>query len=264
MSLCSISDSNNYKPSSNNYLNIENLSKFNNTSLFKNKLSFKINQLNVDFIKNTFNKSNLFISTNPKTPIKITKIKAKTNLNINNKCLSSTSKSYKNLNTNYSNISAKIKNKFNPKILDTEYISRPRKFKKRKISLNIPKCYTFLGNKIKKKTINLNTFDIINGNNCKLFTSTNFNKPIINKSIRDIQIKNKLNFKNNDSISYSKKLLIEKANRSSKKANNYMITQFYQRLRNDKRESLNEYNKYINALQTSLNRSKSKSKIILY
>ena len=56
-------------------------------------------------------------------------------------------------------------------------------------------------------------------------------------------------------------LLIERAKKSSKKAATYMIKKFEQKLIYDKRENIKEYNKFMNALQTNLNKSKSKSKI---
>ena len=192
------------------------------------------------------------------TPFKLTRTVTQSNL-ANSIYLNSTSKSNKTIfNSSYN--SKKIKNKFNPDLLDTQYISQPKK-RNKKINIDIPSRNTFLGNKIKTQTLNLNTFNYINGNKYKIISSSFFKKPIINKHFIDIQIKNKLCRKKNDSICESMKRLIEKAHKSCKKANAAMINQFEKRLIYDKRENLKEYNKFMNELTTNLNISKSKSKI---
>ena len=229
------------------------LSKFNKFYLSSNNFSFKKESL----IKSPSLKNNLFNSITHMTPFKLIRTKTQTNL-INSKYLNSTSKSNKIIYNSWYN-SKKIKNKFNPEILETQYISRPKK-RNKKININIPSRNTFLCNK-KTKTLNLNTFNYINDNKYKIISSSFFKKPIFNKHLIDIKIKNKLYRKKNDSICESMKRLIEKANKSSKKANSIMINQFEKKLIYDKRENLKEYDKFMNELTTNLNLSKSKLKI---
>ena len=258
MSFYSITESNLYKPTTCDYLNYTKLSKFNKFYLTNKNFSNK-HSIKSPLIKNPDNKRKLFTYDNPITPIKINKQKSQIILS-NSRHLSSKAKSYKDINNSSYN-STKIKRNFNPDILGTEYISLPKKQKKRKCNLDIPKYNTFLAKKIKKKSLYLNTFDYISGKNYKFLSTTYFNKPIINKSIKDIKIRNKFSYNKKDSISDSMNLLIERAKKSSKKAATYMIKKFEQKLIYDKRENIKEYNKFMNALQANLNKSKSKSKI---
>lgn len=186
-------------------------------------------------------------------------------LNFSNKKLNQSITSYidsNNSTRNSSYISNKIKNKFDPNILDTHYISKPTRFNKTFSKLDMPKFNTFLGGKIKTKSFNFRTFDLINGNICRFVNSPCGNKPGINKSIKDLIIKNKLkhNFKNDISISDSMKLLIHRMNRGNKRCSGNIINKFNKRLAHDKRENLKEYNSYMNELQANLNLTKSKSK----
>ena len=172
----------------------------------------------------------IFKPANFFTPIKVNKTKS-------HNCLNNTTK---------------IKNKFNPDILDSEFIFQPKKQRKIKNILPMPKYNSFLYKKSKSDSINLNLFDYLNGNKKNLLRAKYCKRPIIEK---------KIFLKKKDSISDSMNLLIERVNRSNKKAASYMIQNFDKRLIFDKRENLKEYNKFMNALQTNLNKSKSKSNI---
>lgn len=254
MSIHLMTDTNTNHISSPDYMKYKKLSNLNKFYLSSNNFSFK----NKSLIKSPSNKNNLFISRTHMTPFKLTRTKTQTNLS-NSQYLNSTTKPNKSIyNTSY--ISNKIKNKYNPDILDTQYVSIPKK-RNKKINIEIPYRNTFLGNKIKTKTMNLNSFNYINSKKYKLISSSFLKKTIINKNIIDIQIKNKLCRKKNDLICESMKRLIDKANKSSKKAHAIMINKFEKRLIYDKRENLKEYNKFMNELRTNLNLSKSKSKI---
>ena len=241
----------------------------------ENKITGKsIDYLDKNFRNNNFyssqyypkefcGKSPLLIKTkyslykkNTFTPIKITKARSQMNVynNINNNLI----KSYKDLNSP-SNIEVKIKKKYNPEILYSEYISKPKNC--RNLFKNeIPNFKTFLGNKIKTNSININSYNIINGNNDEFITTSLCYKPKINKSIDAFKIKKNKNYKKNDLITESIKLLLEKMNNSSKKAKAKMINQFKLRLIYDKRQNLNEYNKYMKVLKQNLSKSKSRSK----
>lgn len=168
----------------------------------------------------------------------------------------------KNSTRNSSFVSTKIKKKFDPVILDTHLISQPTRYKTKINKFEMPKYNTFLGSKIKTKTFNFKTFDLINGNMCQLLNNTCGRKPSINKSIKDFIIKNKLreHFRNNISISDSMKILIHRINIAKKHCSVYKIEKFNKRLIHDKRENLKEYNSYMDELQTNLNLAKLKSK----
>ena len=256
MSLYSTTDTNINTPTSSDFLDYRKLSKFNKFYFSKTNYLSKFLPGNTLSLKHPPYKKNLFISATPSSPTKLTRVHTGMNMNLtrNNYFINSPkSKKIK--------ISTKIKNKFNPDILDTRYISQPKKFKKKIPILYIPKCNTFLAKKIKTKSLNLNKFDLI-GRNKRLIISPSFiNKPIFNKSFRDIIIKNKIYYNKNDSFSHSMKMLIERANKNSKKASDFMGKTFKQKLNYDRRENLHEYNKFISELKTSLNLSKSKSKI---
>ena len=219
MSINLITEPNISNISSSDYFKYKRLSKFNKSYLSSSNFSFK----NESLIKSPLNKNNLFISTTHKTPFKLTRAKTRANL-ANSKCFNSISKSKKSIYNSFYTTN-KIKNKFNPDLLDTQYISLPKKKNKKKY-LDNPSRNTFLDNKIKNKSINLNTFNYINTNKYKNISFSFFKKPIINKHILDIQIKNKLCKKKNDLICESMKRLIEKANKRSKKANAIMINKF--------------------------------------
>ena len=193
------------------------------------------------------------------TPIKITKTNSQ--LNVYKASKNNLIKSYKDLSSPYI-LEEKVKKKYNPEIFNTELISKPKKCRNL-AKIEIPNFKTFLGNKIKTNSININTYNIINsngnGNSDKLISSS-FYKPNINKSIDYLRFKKNLKYKKNDLISESIKLLIDKVNNSSKKAKAKMINKFKIRLMYDKRQNLDEYNKYVKVLEENLSKSKSKSK----
>jgi hypothetical protein len=193
------------------------------------------------------------------TPIKITKTNSQ--MNVYNISKNNLIKSYKDLSSPYI-LEGKVKKKYNPEIFNTELISKPKKCRSL-AKIEIPNFKTFLGNKIKTNSININTYNLINcngnGNSDKLISSS-FYKPNINKSIDALRFKKNFNYKKNDLIIESIKLLLEKVNNSSKKAKAKMINQFKQRLIYDKRQNLDEYNRYMKVLEENLSRSKSRSK----
>jgi hypothetical protein len=189
------------------------------------------------------------------TPIKITKKNSQ--MNIYNPCKSSLIESYKDLSSPLK-LEEKIKKKYSPEIFNSEYISKPKKCRNL-TKIEIPNYKTFLGNKIKTNSININTYNIINGN-CDKLISSSFGKPNINKSIDALRFKKNIKYKKNDLITESIKLLLEKVNNSSKKAKAKMINQFKQRLIYDKKQNLEEYNKFMKVLEENLSKSKSRSK----
>ena len=261
MSLYSTPDTTKFKPSS-VYTNFQKLSKFNKFYLRRNNLSPKINQSNISTKKSSLNTTNLSQLQEHITPIKIPHPKPKLNYRISN-FLGTKTHSYKNL-TNSISISEKIKNKYDPDILNTQYISKPKKHISKKNNIIIIKYNSFLNNKTKTKSIRSNTFDYKNGTNFRIVSDTYIDKPKINKSIREIQIKNKISYKKNDTMCHSIKILLEKAHKNSKKAASFLTKKFGDRLICDKRENLKEYNKFMNTLKINLYLSKSKFKNIFY
>ena len=224
MSFYSITENNVYKPSSSDYLKYQktNCNKFYDSS---NNFSCKYSLKSLS-IKNPLpNKKNLFKSETFLTPNKIKKKKSQ----------------------NFLNNTTKIRNKFNPDILNTEYIAQPKKQKKITNILDLSIYNSFLYKNLKLEPFHLN----INGNKYNLLRAPYCKKPTINKNIY---------IKKKDSISDTMNILLKRANKSSKKAKTYMLN-FDKKLFYDKRENLKEYNKFINILQTNLNRSKSKTKI---
>lgn len=259
MSLYSITESNICRPINSKYHGLNKLTKLNKFYSKKLKLFPKYNKDQLSTI-NIRNNHCLCISNNTThfTPIKMCKTNTEITL-FNSNSFNTSIKSYKDFN-NIPNMTIKIKSKYNPEILDTKYISRPNRHKKKLSNLNMPKYNSFLGTKTKNKCINFKTFNIINPNNLKFLSTVCGNKPKINKSIKDDILIHKYGLKRNDSINYSMKYLIERAHRSRKKAALNMINEFKLRLALDKRENLNEFNKYMNELQVNLNLSRSKSK----
>jgi hypothetical protein len=254
MSLYSLTENNIQKNTSSDYLDFNKRpNKFNSTYYFPRKFSQKsFSQIRVPTRQNPLITENYFLT--PKRSIK-----SKTSLNkITN------IKSYKDLKS-LSKAVKKIKNKFNPEILVTEYISQPKRNRQRNkkiTNLDIPKYNTFLGNKEKTKSFNFKTFNIINGNINESSTLSYCNRSNVNRlrDVKNFKLINKLNYKKINYISESIKLLIERANKNNKRAADKTRNQFKQRLINDKRENLKEYNKYMSILQLSLNNSKSKEK----
>ena len=250
MSLYSLTENNIHKNTSSDYLDFNTRqNKFNSTYYFPRKFCQKsFSQIRITSPRNPSITKNYFLTPKRKTNMyKITNIK-----------------SYKDLK-NLSKAVKKIKNKFNPEILVTEYISQPKRKRQRNkkiTNLDIPQYNTFLGNKEKTKSFNFKTFNIINGNINESSTLSYCNRSNVNKlrEVKNFKLINKLNYKKTDYLSESIKLLIERANKNSKKATDKARNQFKQRLINDKRENLKEYNKYMTVLQLSLNKSKSKTK----
>ena len=158
---------------------------------------------------------------------------------------------YKTYNNNN-----KIKNIFNPEILEGQFISKPKKMKKNKCRLEMPKYNTFLGSKIKGKPLGLKISNCITGNLSKFIIPKNCNIIPINKSINDIKVKDKIVYKRNDSF-IEKQLSMEKKHR--KKAYT-VLSKFKQKLKNDKRENLNEYNRFMNTLKINLKVTKLRNK----
>ena len=253
MSVYSLTENNLHKNSS-DYLDFNTRpNKFNSTYYFPRKYCQKsFSQIKIPTRQNPSKTGNYFLTPKRNN-------KSKTNLyKITN------IKSYKDLKS-LSKAVAKIKKKFNPEILVTEYISQPKRKRQRNkkiTNLDIPQYNTFLGNKEKTNSFNFKTFNIINGNINESSTLSYCNRSNVNKlrDVKNFKLINKLNYKKTDYISESIKLLIERANKNSKRANDKARNQFKQRLINDKRENLKEYNKYMSVLQQSLNKSKSKTK----
>ena len=242
-------DSNIIKPLLNEDLNYQKLQKFNkfylSNSNFTTKTKAKIplsnnieNILNIDMpftpcsslSKNNINNNNIH-SRNINTPKALTKYKTYNNYN-------------------------KIKNIFNPEILEGQFISKPKKTKKNNCRLEMPKYNTFLGSKIKGKSLGLKINNCITGNFSKFIIPKNYNRIPINKSISDIKVKDKINYKRNQSFK-EKQMSMEKKHR---KIVYNMLSKFKQKLIFDKRENLNEYNRFMNTLKINLNVTKLRNK----
>ena len=245
--------------------NFQKLTKLNKFYSKTKKFSSRYNSKPLLSAKNkNISTENLF-STQPNSKTHNKIIFSNTFLNYSSTKLNSSLTSFidsNNSTRNSSFISKKIKNKFDPNILDTHYISKPTRFNKKFSKLDMPKFNTFLGGKIKTKSFNFKTFDLINGNICRFVNSPCGIKPVINKSIKDFIIKNKLKhkLKNNISISDSMKILIHRISKGNKHCSSNIFNKFNKRLIHDKRENLKEYNNYMNELQANLNLTKSKSK----
>lgn len=254
MSLYSLTENNIYRNTSSDYLDFKTRqNKFTSSYYFPRKFSQKsFSQIRIPRRRNPSITDNYFLT--PKR-----NIKSKTNLyKIKN------IKSYKDLKS-LSKVVTKIKKTFNPEILITEYVSQPKRNRQRNRRLNnidIPKYNTFLGNKEKTKSFNFKTFNLINGNINESSTLSYCNRSNVNKlrDAKNFKFLNKLNYKKTDYVSESIKLLIERVNKSNKRATDKARNQFKQRLIKDKRDNLKEYNKYMSILQQSLNKSKSKTK----
>ena len=258
MSIYSITENSIIRPSPSDYLNFQRLTKFNKFYLSKNNFSCKFHSIYPSSNTSQNSKKNIVLLDTTLSPIRMTKAKYQIYLS-NSKHLNSSKKIYKKY-FNISNNSARIKTQFNPDILDAQFISKPKKLKKKKIKIEIPIYNTFLNNKIKNKSLRLNTYDLININNSKLITSMFMNKPIVYRSFKDIQVKKIINHNKNDSVSNSMKNLIEKNTKGNNKNSvDFMINKFKKRLIYDKKENLKEYNKFMFDLRTNLSKSKSKN-----
>ncbi len=179
--------------------------------------------------KNNINNNNIY-SRNINTPKALTKYKTYNNYN-------------------------KIKNIFNPEILEGEYISKPKKMRRNKCRLEMPSYNTFLGNKIKEKSLGLKINNCITGNLSKFIYSKN-NRIQINKNINNIKVKDKIIYKRNDTFKDSR-ISLEKKRR---KTIYNIMSKFKEKLNFDKRENLNEYNKFMNTLKINLNVTKLRNK----
>ena len=145
------------------------------------------------------------------------------------------------------------KKKFNPEILYTEYIARPSYSSKKKI--DIPRGKSFLVEKMKKKPLNLNTFNYKNGYKYK---------PMLKKfgTNNNIKIRNKIIMNKQKSAWESMKCIVENTkNRNRKKKEDNMNGCFYKLLIDDERTNVKEYNDFMKDLKINLNLSKSNSKI---
>ena len=207
MSLYSLTENNIYKNTSRDYFDFNTRpNKFNSTYYFPRKFSQKsFSQIRVPTRQNPSITENNFLTPKSKTNLyKIANIR-----------------SYKDLKS-LSKAVTKIKNKFNPEILVTEYISQPKRKRQRNkkiANLDIPKYNTFLGNKEKTKSFNFKTFNIINGNINESSTLSYCNRSNVNRlrDVKNFKLINKLNYKKINYISESIKLLIERANKNNKR-----------------------------------------------
>ena len=239
-------ESNINKPILNDELNYQKLQKFNKFYLTNSNFSCK----DKSKIITTTNVDNIFNVDIPLTN-RITFAKTKINnirsRNYSNPKALTKYKTYNNYN--------KMIKMFNPDILDTQYISKPKKNKKRNCRLEIPKYNTFLGGKIKGKSLRKKIANCITGNLSKFIIPKHYNKSSINKSITNIKVKDKIKYKRNDTFRESK-LFEEKMQR---KTVYNLLNKFKQKLNYEKRENLNEYNKFINTLKINLNLTKYKN-----
>ena len=239
-------ESNINKPILNDELNYQKLQKFNKFYLTNNNFSCK----DKSKIAPTTNVDNMFIMDIPLTPRTTL---AKTNIKNTHSRNYSTHKSLTKYKT-YNNYN-RMKKMFNPDILEGQYISKPKKKKIKNSRIEMPKYNTFLGSKIKGKSLGVKIANCITGNLSKFIIPDNYNKSFINKSIAYLRVKEKIRYKKIDDFRGSK-LLAEK---KRKKAMNSLLNQFKQKLNYDKRENLNEYNKFMSSLKINLNLAKYKN-----
>ena len=247
MSIYSTTTESNYnKPILNDELNYQKLQKFNKFYLTNSNFSCK------DKIKRmpSINMDNILNNDIQNTP-RISFLK--TNINIIHSRNHSSNKSLTKYKT-YNNYNKMIK-MFNPDILDTQYISKPRKIKKRNCRIEIPIYNTFLGNKIKGRSLGLKITNCITGNLSKYIIPKNYNKSFINKSITNIKVRDKIKYNPNDAFRESKLFEMKK----HRKTMSNLIHKFKQKLNYDKRENLHEYNKFMNTLKINLNLTKYNS-----
>ena len=243
------------KPILNDDLNYKKLQKFNKfyltNSSFSNKNKSKIS--NSNYTENILNINSNIPLTSRASGLKtnINKFKTRNN-NYELKHLIKY-KTYSNYN--------KMKNLFNPDILEGEFLSKPKKNKRKTSKIEMPKYKTFLGNKIKDKSLGLKISNCITGNLSKFIIPRNYTKSFINKSVSNIKLKEKIKYSRNDYYNNAK-LFAEKKHR--KTVMNF-VNKFKQKLNYEKRENLNEYNKFMNSLRINLSLSKSKtSKYFVY
>ena len=245
------------KPILNDDLNYKKLQKFNKFYLTNSNFSCKDNYKSISKISKPVDTGNMY-NINLKIPLttrksKISEVKPNIkyihsrNYNFSNKPLTK----YKTF-TNYNN---KMKNLFNPEILDGEYISKPKKIKRKTTKIEMPKFNTFLANKIKDKSLSIKISNCITGNLSKFIMPNYYNKSFINKSTTNIKIKQKINYQRNELYKDSRLY----AARKHRKTVSNIINKFKQRLNYDKNENLNEYNNFMNSLRNNLSLSKCKN-----
>ncbi len=241
-------ESNINKPILNDDLNYQKLQKFNKFYLTNSNFSCKT-KASITTTSKIEKMNNINIPFTPKAALAKININNVHSRNLSNQKALIKYKTYNNYN--------KMKNLFNPDILDAEYISKPKKIKKKKCRIEMPIYNTFLGNKIKGKSLGLKIRNCIEGNLSKFIIPRNYNKSFINKSISNIKVKNKIIYKKNDTFREMKSTMEKK----HRKTMDNILRKFEQKLNYDKRENLNEYNKFMNTLRINLNLSKYKNKI---
>ena len=244
MSIYSTTTESNFnKPILNDELNYQKLQKFNKFYLTNSNFSCKT-KTKIETSNKSEGLYNMNVPFSPKNTFLHSNIKNIRSRNYSNNKSLVKYKTYNNYN--------RMKNLFNPDILDAQYISKPKKNNTKKFKMEIPIINTFLCKKIKDKSLGTKIRNCIAGNLSKFIIPKNYYKNLINKSTTNIRTKNKITYKRNDSFRYSR-LSKEKKNR---KTVDHLIYKFKQKLHYDKRESLNEYNKFINTLQINLNLTK--------
>ena len=239
-------ESNINKPILNDDLNYQKLQKFNKFYLTNSNFSFK-DKTKISPSTKVDNIFNIDIPITPRTTLAKTNINNIHSRNYNTQKPLMKYKTYNNYN--------KMKKLFNPEILEGQYISQPKKIKKRNCRLEMPKYNTFLGSKIKEKSLGIKIRNCITGNLSKFIIPKNYNKSFINKSISNIKIKNKITYKKNEAFRDSK-LFQEKKHR---KTVSNLLNKFKQKLSCEKRESFHEYNQFMNSLKINLNLTKYKN-----
>ena len=238
----------------NDDLNYKKLQKFNKFYLTNSNFSCKENYKSQSKKSKPIVTGNIY-NINLKNPLitrksKISEVKPN-NKNIHSRNYNSSHKpltKYKTF-TNYNN---KMKNLFNPEILDGVYISKPKKIKIKTTKIEMPKFKTFLANKIKDKSLSIKISNCIINNLSKFILP---NKSFINKSTTNIKIKQKINYQRNDFYKDSRLY----AARKHRNTVYNIINKFKQKLNYDKKENLNDYNNFMNSLRTNLSLSKCKN-----
>ena len=239
-------ESNIYKSALNDDLNYQKLQKFNKFYLTKNIFSAK-NKTKLMTPRNVDNIFNKEIPMTPRTSLVKTNIN---NIHSRNYSSHKTLTKYKTYN-NYN----KMIRLFNPEILDGKYISQPKKNKIKKSKIEMPKYQTFLNNKVKGKPLGLKICNCITGNLSKFIIPDKYNNLYSNKSISNMNIKDKIKYKRNDVFKNAKNILDKK----HRKTVTNLLIKFKQKLNYDKRENLNEYNRFMSALKINLNITKSRN-----
>ena len=239
-------ESNIYKSALNDDLNYQKLQKFNKFYLTKNIFSEK-NKTKLMTPRNVDNIFNKEIPMTPRTSLVKTNIN---NIHSRNYSSHKTLTKYKTYN-NYN----KMIRLFNPEILDGQYISQPKKNKIKKSKIEMPKYQTFLNNKVKGKPLGLKISNCITGNLSKFIIPDKYNNLYSNKSISNMNVKDKIKYKRNDVFKNAKNILDKK----HRKTVTNLLIKFKQKLNYDKRENLNEYNRFMSALKINLNITKSRN-----